>query len=151
MFRFVSEPTSINYTIEEGVRISYVNNSDCPSSTTEQSFPPATADSSLERKEVLSSNNNYEQQLETVASMLDTKFRDFQWDFSSQTGAISCAPDECFIDWLGCSTPEKINRKNMTISRKEMEYQRVGTTSSKASPPDTSQESKIYFNSHTNG
>ena len=32
-----------------------------------------------------------------------------------------------------------------------MAYQRVGTTSSKASPPNISQESKLYFNSHTNG
>ena len=31
-----------------------------------------------------------------------------------------------------------------------MAYERVRTTSSKASPPDISQESKIYFNSHTN-
>ena len=138
MFRFVSEPTSVNFTIEEGVRTSPVNNSDCSSSTTEQSFPPAAADSSLERKEVLSGNNNYEQQLETVASMLDTKFGDFQWDFSSETGATSCAPDGCFIDWLGCSSPGKINRTNMIISRKEMAYQRVGTTSSKARPPDIS-------------
>ena len=54
MFRFVSEPTSVNFTIDEGVRTSYVNNQGCPSRTTEQSFPPATADSSLEKKEVLS-------------------------------------------------------------------------------------------------
>ena len=44
----------------------------------------------------------------------------------------------CFIDRMGCSSPRKINRKNMVISRKEMAYQRVGTTSSKARPPDIS-------------
>ena len=32
-----------------------------------------------------------------------------------------------------------------------MAHQRFWTTSSKASPPDVSQESKRYFNSHTNG
>ena len=44
MFRFVSEPTSVNFTIDEGVTTSYVENPDCPSSTTEQSFPSATAE-----------------------------------------------------------------------------------------------------------
>ena len=83
--------------------------------------------------------------------MMDKKFEDFQWDFSSQTGSTSCAPDGCFIDRLGCSSPGKINRRNMVISRKKMVYQRVGTTSSKASPPHISQESKLYFNSHANG
>ena len=39
----------------------------------------------------------------------------------------------------------------MVISRKEMAYQRVGTTSSKGSIPDISQESKLYLNSYTNG
>ena len=38
----------------------------------------------------------------------------------------------------------------MGVSRKEMANQRVGTTSSKAKPPDISQESKRYFNLHTN-
>ena len=31
-----------------------------------------------------------------------------------------------------------------------MEYQQVETTSSKANPPDVSQKSKPYFNSHAN-
>ena len=44
-----------------------------------------------------------------------------------------------------------INRRSMAVSGKKMAYERVRTTSSKASPPDISQESKIYFNSHTNG
>ena len=57
----------------------------------------------------------------------------------------------CFIGRLGCSSPGKINRRNMVISRKEIAYQRVGTTSSKARPPDISQELKLSFNSHTNG
>ena len=35
----------------------------------------------------------------------------------------------------------------MVISRKEMSYQRAGTTSNKASTPDIFQESKLYFNS----
>ena len=39
----------------------------------------------------------------------------------------------------------------MVISRKKIAYKRVGTTSSKASPPNISQESKLYFDSHTNG
>ena len=39
-----------------------------------QSFPPATANSSLERKEVLSNKYNFEQQLETGASMEDKQF-----------------------------------------------------------------------------
>ena len=60
--------------------------------------------------------------------------------FSSQTGSTICAPDGCFIDRLGCSSPGKINWRNMVISRKKMAYQRVGTTSSKASPPNISQE-----------
>ena len=38
----------------------------------------------------------------------------------------------------------------MGVSRKEMANQRVGTTRSKAKPPDISQESKRYFNLHTN-
>ena len=50
MFRFVSEPTSVNFAVDEGVKTSYVNNPACPSSTNEQSLPPTTADSSLERK-----------------------------------------------------------------------------------------------------
>ena len=37
MFRFVSEATSVNFTVDEGVRTSYVNNPGCPSSMTEQS------------------------------------------------------------------------------------------------------------------
>ena len=41
---------SITFTIDESVRRSYVNNPGCPSSTTEQSFPPATSDSSPEKK-----------------------------------------------------------------------------------------------------
>ena len=83
--------------------------------------------------------------------MVDKKFGDFQWDFSSQTGSTSCAPDQCACDQLGCSSPGKISRRNMVISRKKMAYQRVGTTSSKASPPDISRESKLYFNSYANG
>ena len=59
--------------------------------------------------------------------------------------------DGCFIDRLECSSPGKINRRSMVISRKEIAYQRVGTTSSKAGPPDISQELKRSFNSHTNG
>ena len=87
MFRFVSEPISVNFTVDEGVRTSYVNNPGCPSSTTEQSLPQTTADSSPERKEVLSGKHNFEQQLETGTSMVDKTFGDFQWDFSSQTGS----------------------------------------------------------------
>ena len=151
LFRFVLEPTSVHFTVDEGVRTSYVNNPGCSSSSTEQSFPRTTADSSFERKEVLSGKQNFEQQLETGTSMVDKKFEDFQWDFSSQTGSTSCAPDGCFIDRLRCSSPGKINRSIMVISRKKMVYQRVGTTSSKASPPNISQESKHYFNSHANG
>ena len=143
MFRFVSEPTTINFTVGEGVRTCYVSNPGCPSSTTEQSFPPTTADSSLERKEVLSSKHYFEQQLET--SIVDKKFGDFQWDFSSQTGFTSCAPDGYFIDWLGCSSPGKINRRNMVISKNKMAYQQVGTTISKASLPNIFQESKVYL------
>ena len=78
MFRFVSEPTSVNFTVDEGVRTSYVYNSGCPSSTTEQSLPPSTADSSLEKKEVLSGKHNFEQKLETGTSMMDKNFGDFQ-------------------------------------------------------------------------
>ena len=89
MFRFVSEPTSVNFTVGEGVRTSYVNNSGCLSSTTQQSFPPTTADSSLERKKVVFGKHNFEQKLETGTSMADKKFGDFQWDFSSQTGSTS--------------------------------------------------------------
>ena len=92
MLRFVSESTSVNFTTDEGVRASHVNNPDFPSATTEQSFPPATADSNLERKQVLSGKYNSEQQLETRASIVDTKLEDFQRDFSSQTGSTSCAP-----------------------------------------------------------
>ena len=143
MFRFVSEPTTINFTVGEGVRTCYVSNPGFPSSTTEQSFPPTTADSSLERKEVLSSKHYFEQQLET--SIVDKKFGDFQWDFSSQTGFTSCAPDGYFIDWLGCSSPGKINRRNMVISKNKMAYQQVGTTISKASLPNIFQESKVYL------
>ena len=72
-------------------------------------------------------------------------FGDLQWDFSSQSGSTSCAPDGCFIDRMGCSSPGKINKRIMVVSRKEMAYQRVRTTSSKASPPDISQESKIHI------
>ena len=50
MFRFVSESTSFNFTVDEGAKTSYVNNPGCPSSTTARSFPPATVDRSLERK-----------------------------------------------------------------------------------------------------
>ena len=91
MFRFVSEPTSVNFTVDEGVRTSYVNNPGCPSSTTAQLLPLTTADSSLERKEILSDKHNFEQQLETGTSMVNKKFGDFQCDFSSQTGSTSCA------------------------------------------------------------
>ena len=74
MFRFVSEPTSVNFTVDEGVRTSYVNNSGCPSSTTEQSLPPSTAETSLEKKEVLSGKHNFEQKLETRTSTMDKKY-----------------------------------------------------------------------------
>ena len=97
-----------------------------------------TADSSLKRKEVLSGKQKFEQHLKIGTSMVDKKFGDFQWYFSSQTGSTSCAPEGCFIDRLGCRSPRKINRRNMVISRKKMVYQRVGTTSSKASPPNIS-------------
>ena len=117
MFRFVPEPTSVNFTVDEDVRTSYVNNPGCPSSTTEQLLPPTTADSSLERKEVLLGKHNFEQQLETAASMVDKKFGDFRWNFSSRTGSMSCAQDGCFIDQLGCSSLGKINRRIMVISR----------------------------------
>lgn len=50
MFRFASEPTSVNFTNDKGLRISYVNKPGSGSSTTEKLFPPATADSSLEKK-----------------------------------------------------------------------------------------------------
>ena len=77
--------------------------------------------------------------------MVSKKFEHSQWDFSPQTGSTNCAPDGCFIDQLGCSSPRKINRRNMVISRREIAYQQVGTTSSKASPPDISQDSKSYL------
>ena len=54
MFKFVSEPTSFNFTIDESVKTSYINNPGCPSNTTKQSYPLTTAYSSLDRKEVLS-------------------------------------------------------------------------------------------------
>lgn len=63
MLRFVSQPTNVNFTVDEVVRTSYVNNPDFSFSTFEQSFSPATADSSLERKKVLSGKYNFEQQL----------------------------------------------------------------------------------------
>ena len=72
--------------------------------------------------------------------MVDKKFGDFQWDFASQTGSTNFAPDRCFIDGLGCSSSGKISRRDMVILRKKMAYQRGGFTSSKASPPDISQE-----------
>ena len=56
MFRFC-----INFTVDEGVRTSYVNNQGCPSSTTEQLLPPTTAGSSLGRKEAISGEHNFEQ------------------------------------------------------------------------------------------
>ena len=77
MFRFVLEPTSVNFTVNEDVRTFYVNNLGCPSRTT-SSFPPTTAHSSLERKEVLSGQHNFEQQLEIGTSMVDKNFGDFQ-------------------------------------------------------------------------
>ena len=70
--------------------------------------------------------------------MVDRKFGDFQWDFPFQTGSTSCALARFFFDQLACSLPGKISRTNMVISRKEMVCQRVGTTNSKASPPDSS-------------
>ena len=79
MFRFVSQPTSVNFTDDKGVRASYVNNPSCPSSATKQSFPPTTANSSLERKEVLSGKHNFEQKLVTGTFMVDKKLGDFQW------------------------------------------------------------------------
>ena len=91
MFRHVSELTSVNFTIDESVRTSYINNPGCPSRMTEQSFPLATADSSLQRKEVLSGKYNLEQKLERRTSMVDKKFGDFQWDFSPQTVSTSRA------------------------------------------------------------
>ena len=53
--------------------------------------------------------------------------------------------DGCFIDRLGCSSPGKINRRNMVISKNKMAYQQVGTTISKASPPNIFQESKVQL------
>ena len=79
----------------------------CRSSMTGQSFPPATADSTLEKKKSFMANIT-EQQLETGASLVDKKLGDFQWDFSSQTGHTNCAPDRRFMDLLGCSSPGKI-------------------------------------------
>ena len=67
IFRFVSEPTSVNFTVDEGVSISYFNNPGCPTCTTEQSFPPTTADSSLEKKKSylanITLNKNSKQEL----------------------------------------------------------------------------------------
>ena len=123
MSRFVSEPTSINLTINEGVRTSYVNNLGYPSNLTEQSFPPATADSILERKEVLLAN--IIKQLKTRDSMVDKKFGYVQWDFSSQTGSIKCVPDRCFIGLLGSSSPGKINRKNRSFQERKWHINKV--------------------------
>ena len=119
----VSEVTSVNFTVDEGISTSYVNNPGCPSSTTEQLFLPATAGSSLERKEDLSGKYKFEKKLETRTSMVGKEFGDFQWDFSSQTGFTNCAPDACFIKRLGCSSPGKINMRNMVFSRKKIAYQ----------------------------
>ena len=72
LFRFLSKPKSANFIIEEGVTTSYKNNGVSPSSTTEKLFPSASANSGLERKEVLSEKKNFEQQqLQTGASMVD--------------------------------------------------------------------------------
>ena len=90
---------------------------------TEQSFLPATADSFLKRKEILSGKYKFEQKLETGTSVVNKEFGDFQWDFTSQTGSTSCAPDGCLIEQLGYSSPEKINSRNMNFSRKKIEYQ----------------------------
>ena len=151
MFRYVSEPTNANFKVDEGVRTSYVNNPDCPSSMTDQSLPPTIAYSNLERKEVLPGKHNLEQQFKTGTSIVDKRFGDFQWNLSSLIGRTSCVLGRCMIDRLGCSSSGTINRKNMVISRKEMAYQRVGTIGSNVNPPNISQKSKPYFNSHTNG
>ena len=68
---FVSEPPTVNFTIDGGSGTSYINNPGCPSSTTEQPVPLATANSSFERKEVLSGKYNFEQQLKTGAFIVD--------------------------------------------------------------------------------
>ena len=54
MFRFVSVPIRVSFTIGESVRTSYMINPGCHSNTTEQSFSPAARDSRLKRNEVLS-------------------------------------------------------------------------------------------------
>ena len=79
------------------------------------------ANSSLERKEALSGKYNFKQHLKTGVSMVDNKFGDFQWDFSSQISILSCAPDGCA--WLERSPPGKINGMNTVISREKIAYQ----------------------------
>ena len=123
MFRLVSEVTSVNVTVDEGISTSYANNPGCPSSMTEQLLLLATAGSSLERKEDLSGKYKFEQKLEMGTSMVDKEFVHFQWDFSSQTGFTSCALDGRFIKRLGCSSPGKINMRNIVFSRKKIAYQ----------------------------
>ena len=125
MFKLLPEPTNFNFRIDEIVWTSYTNNPGCSSSTTEESILPVTADPSLERKEVLSNKCNFEQQLETGASMVDKKFGDIQWDFFSQTFSTSCAPDRYFIVRLESGSPGKINRLHMVISRKEIAYKEL--------------------------
>ena len=83
--------------------------------------------------------------------MVDKKFGDFQWDFSSQTGSTSCAPDECFIDRLGCSSPGKIDRRNLAISRKKWHISKLELLVLKLALQTFLRSQKVYFSSHTNG
>ena len=56
----------------------------------------------------------------------------------------------CSRRMIHCPVRIKLSKKNMVISRNEVAYQRVETTSNKASPPDIPQESQLYFHSHAN-
>ena len=105
----------------------------------------ATALTSLKRKEVLPGKYNFEQLLETGASMEDKNFEIF-----NGTSFLKQTAPQVVLETYGSftSSPGKINRRSIVISRKEMTYQQVGTTSIKTSFPGICQESKRYFNSH---
>ena len=103
--RFVSEPTNVNFTVDEVV------------TSTIQTFLPARLNSHFLQQQQIQALKEKKSYL--VNTTLNNNF------------------------------PGKINRRNVVISRKKMRYHRVGTGSSKASPPDILQEPKLHFSSHT--
>ena len=123
---------SINFTIDESIRRSYVNNPGCPSLVSSSNIRLNFWKKKLSLGNMTLYNNSNQEFLKWIKHLEIL----MELLYSNRLHKL------CFwrmLHWpLGCISPGKINGRNMVISRKKIAYQRVGTTSSKDRSPDIS-------------